>query len=821
MPIESIHRELIKVGKLLNYWQAELFASAWMALFLGLLWLGGFSDLFLKWGTAGRIVFWLLTVAAFVSGVWHVWKALSTRRTDEAVAARIEQVFPQLDNRLINVIQFEAAGAMDPIRGAYLRQGVPNWNVVHPAEMREREKHKRAYIALGIAGFLLLAPFLWTSASWGNALARILNPFSSRAPITIAHILSVTPGNGACVNGNPLTISLTASGRRGQPVSVDLWPVDDKSTSINIGQLTGKGPEEFSYMVPKVNADIDYRVRAGDATSDRYHVKSISPLSYAHLDVMVTPPRGLNASVQRLNGLTDQVVAPLGSQISLVVTGNRPLAHSFMSMAGSPLVELKSTDQGATYSGAMTVRQDGAVLITSDAEEGERVTTSMRVQLAPDLPPVIRIISPQGHGILGAGAAPVIQFEATDDFGLTKVAIEQVDPSAPVQAQDTPGKVLQEWPIDNLRSFTSSWTGANYRPAEGQTACFHVVAYDNFAGEKPHRSVSQTIVFQTADPKDLSAAAVKMAAETQATLDKLVALQSENLARTRGFTGREANVTPDQWATALAVQKQVREITGILISDARKPLASLQQKVEPLYKQEMTEVIDLLGNAPTAQAADRAGFVTQAVTKEDYILHILTGVDGAFARADRDKRISDILALMDGLVHDQTDLNTATAAAASAGATTVTPLTKKQDRLSGDADAFVATAKAEAGNMKGTDAQFSQVLGAVALEFGTRKIPPDMLRASEQLDDKAPAKAEPIQAGVLKNLQELQAMLNSWRAESAAARAAEILAAFQKAEEKLNRLAAMQNKVVQSMKAWKAQEDKTTGKESDGHEELD
>jgi hypothetical protein len=46
MPIESIHRELVRVGKLLNYWQAELFASAWLALFLGLLWLGGFSDLF-------------------------------------------------------------------------------------------------------------------------------------------------------------------------------------------------------------------------------------------------------------------------------------------------------------------------------------------------------------------------------------------------------------------------------------------------------------------------------------------------------------------------------------------------------------------------------------------------------------------------------------------------------------------------------------------------------------------------------------------------------------------------------------------------------
>ncbi len=182
MPIEAIHRELIRIGKLLNYWQAELFASAWLAIFLGLLWMGGVSDLFVKWGPAGRIGLWLLTVGALAAGIWHVRKALGTRRTKEAIAARIEEVFPQLDNRLINVIQFEAAGALDPIRGAYLRQGVPNWTQVQPSGMREREKHKRAYVALATAGLLLLLPFCWSGASWGNALARILDPFSARAP---------------------------------------------------------------------------------------------------------------------------------------------------------------------------------------------------------------------------------------------------------------------------------------------------------------------------------------------------------------------------------------------------------------------------------------------------------------------------------------------------------------------------------------------------------------------------------------------------------------------------------------------------------------
>ena len=829
MPIETIHRELIRIGKLLNYWQAELFASVWLALFLGLLWLGGFSDLFLKWGAGGRIFFWLLTVAALGTGIWHVWKALGTRRTMEAVAARIEKVFPQLDNHLINVIQFEAAGAIDPLRGAYLRQGVPNWNEVKPEGMRDWEKHKRAYIALGTAAVLMLLPFFFGSAKWSNALARILNPFSSRAPMTTAHILDVTPGDGTCVSGGSLTVTVSASGQPGQAVAVDFYPADAQSYSMRLGLLAGHGSEDMSCVVPKVDGDLDYRVRAGDATSTRYHIRALSPLSYAHLNVTVTPPKGFNSEVQHLNGLTDQIIAPMGSQLDLTVTANRPLAHSFMSMAGLPSVVLKSTDDGKTYSGSMTIKQEGAIMIRSDAEGSEGVTASMRVQLAPDLPPVIQILSPQGHGILSAGAAPVIQFEASDDFGLSKIAIEKVDTAPPAAVSDAagttavpdvPGKVLQEWPGANQRTFTTTWTGEAYAPKEGQTACFQVVAYDNFAGDKPHRSVSQTVVFQMADPKDLSAAAVKMAGETQATLDKMMALQSANLSRTQGYTGHEGDVTGDQWAAVLTVQRQIRDIAGILLTDPRRPLASLQQKIEPLYNKEMADAVNLLQNAPTAEAKAKVGLLSEAVAKEDYILHVLTGVDGAFSKADRDRRISDILALMDALVHGQTELNTATAAAVAEHDTT-TPLGKKQDRLSSDADAFVATAKAEADNMKGSDAHFSEILANVASEFDKRSIPQDMLRAAEQLDDKALAKAQPIQESILKNLKDLQSLLNTWRAESAASRAADIHTAFEKALDKFHRLAAMQKNVVKSMREWKAQQDATTGKDFDGYAELE
>ncbi|HEX4086389.1 MAG TPA: hypothetical protein VHY22_15850 [Chthoniobacteraceae bacterium] len=814
MPLESLHRELARIGQLLNRWQAELLGCAGLALGGGLLWLGGFSDLYMKWGAVGRIGFWLLMVAALAGCAWQAARALAQRRSREGVAACIERAFPQLDNRLINLIQFGAVGAPGPLRSAYILQGVPNWGEVNPAAMRDWRNQRRAWIGLGAAALLLLAPFLWNGATWGNALARILNPFSSRPPITIAHILEVTPGDGTCVAGNSLAISLTASGRAGQQVSLDLWPAGERSSSVSLGQLSGHGSEDFSYMAPKVADNLDYRVRAGDAESAVFHIRATPPLAYSRIDVTVTPPPGIAAATsQKLNALTDQVAVPAGSRLSFILSGNRPFARSFMAEAGLPAIDFATADQGATFTGSVKITKDTVLCATGVLDNGENVTALIHVSVTPDMPPVIRIISPQGHGLLGPGASPVIQFEATDDFGLTKVSIEKVDPNA---AGDAPGKMLQQWDATGHRAFPMAWTGDGFRPPEGQTACFRVVALDNYAGDAPHRTVSPMIVFQTVDPRDLSTAAVKMAAETQAALDRLVAMQTENLARTRGFTGREQAVPAAQWSAALDEQQQIHDITGTLISDPRKPLASLQQKIEPLYSHEMQETVALLQGAPTADAASRPGIVAQAVMKEDIILHILTGVDGAFARADRDRRISDLLSLMDALVHDQKQLNTATASTAD-----VSTLSKKQDRLSGDADAFVATALAEAEAMKGADGEFAQLLTEVAHQFGARSIPPDMLRASDALDARSAAKAEPIQARVLKNLEALQASLNSWRAQTAGSRAAEILAAFEKAEDKLRRLAALQEKVIASMKQWKPTEDATTGKESDAHEELE
>ena len=822
MPIETIRHELLRIGKLMNYWQAELWATAWISVVCGILWVAGFSDYFFHFGHVARIVFWSFTVAACAIGLWRVYKALSTSRSLEAVAARIEQVFPQLDNRLINVVQFSLAVATDPMRSTYIRQGVPNWREVRVPDLKDRELHRRAIIALAVAAALVLAPFFWMNESWVNALARIVNPFSSRQASTLAQLSGVSPGNAEVVSGDPFMVKVTARGKAGHPVSADFWPSDDHPGSVKIGVLAGKGLEDFSYVIPKITGNLAYRARAGDAVSDRFHVTMVPPLSIKQIEVIVTPPKVTGRPPRTLNGLTDQIIVPRGGDLTVRFSCNRPLLRASMMGSGGTPVDLAPVGNSGKWTRTIPIDGDRTVMLTSYTSGDEKLSTALKVTVEPDKPPVIKIIAPAGNVTLAPGAVPSIQWEATDDFGLTKVAIEQVvlNNAKPGETAEAAGTVIQEWPVPaNTLTCAKTWKG-DILPQPGSPVGFRVVAFDNYGPDEPHRTESAVMVFQTAGAKELNESAKKRAGEAEATLAKLVEAQTRNLVRTQQLAGAVGTAKPEQWVETQDAQKEIRRMTGVLLSNPKKPLGGLHEKVLSLYQEQMQQVITVLQNLPTADAAAKPAQAARAVQLEDWILRILSGVQAALPAVEKDKQITDLLTIMDLIVKGQNELVIGTKAAVSSAGVATSPLTKKQDHLAGDVDQFIASAKGLAADLKGTDAVFSELLAKVSGELGTRKVSADMLQASEQLDAKAPAKAMPFEESALKNLQELQAMLNTWRVDQAKKEQDDLVAELKKAINKVDKLRSMQKSVIESMRAMKPNEDRTTDREDEVVKEL-
>ena len=822
MPIQSIRKELKRIGQLLNCWQAELWAAAWGAMAVGILWAAGLADIFLHLGHVGRIVAWAFTLSAFGIGMWRVRKALSTTQSLESVAARIEQVFPELDNRLINVLQFSLDASADPMVATYIKQGVPNWNKICVSKLRESPHHRRAYLALAVAVALLAAPFFWMSESWSNALARILNPFTSRPASTLARISAVIPGNIEVIGGAIQAIRAVAIGKAGQPVSINLWPLDDHPSNIVIGKLSGGGPEEFSYQISKVTAPLDYQMQAGDAMSERFHVAMLLPLSIKKLEVTVTPRKEMGRPPRKLNGLTEQIMVPYGAGLGVNLTYNRPVAQAFMVSSTGISVPLIASADGMQWKGAQPVDNEGTVLVIGCAANDEKLTTSLKVSIEPDRAPTIKIIAPAGNVSLAAGSVPSIQWEAADDFGLSKVFVEEVllENAKPDETTDVAGTVLQEWPApDGATSLAGIWKG-DVLPKADHPVGFRVVAIDNYGPGAAHMTRSPVYVFQIAGAKKIAEAAKNRASETEATLAKLVAAQTKALATAEQFAATLSAVKPEQWDEQQESQKEIRKITGVLLADPKKPLATLREKVMVLYQEQMQQVITALQALPTADAAAQPAQAARVVRLQTWILHVLSGVQAMMPGIEKDKQITDLLTIMDLIVKGEAELVGSTKAEASPTQKAGGALAKKQDRLAGDADQFVAAAKDSAADLKGTDAVFSELLAKVASEMVARKVSADMLLASEQLDAKNPKRALPFEESALNNLRELQAMLDSWRVDQAEKTQDELVAELRKDGNKMEKLRDMQKKVIESMRAMKPTEDKTTEREDDVKREL-
>ncbi|MBI2440975.1 MAG: hypothetical protein HYV35_06340 [Lentisphaerae bacterium] len=813
----SLQSELMRIGRILNRSQAEIRAALFVAATLGAMWLMTISDLFLRYQRAGRLIAWLVLVGGGMAGIFLVVKALRARRTPQGVAARLEHAFPLLDNHLINTLQFAQREQPDLLEQQYLERAAPDFALVKIKALLPHKTRWRAYVMLLLAGLIFFATGAWVGSSWNNALARLLNPFSARAPTTLAVIKSVTPGNGAALKGASLTLECKATGKPGQLVSLDLWPADDKRAALKLGKLTGNGEETFSYLIPRLATSYQYRFRAGDAISDRFAIKTLSALAFTRLAVTVTPPAALGLETRSFDGLTNALAAHENSILAVELEGNRELAAATLTTTNS--VELASADGGKTWKGQIVLSSAQGLVVKGRDAHNTTAETTLKITVIPDAPPEIRVIAPEGRTHLAAGAAPRIQWEVSDDFGLSAVRLESSpEQTVSVGAEVVPGLEVQSWAPDGAMIFSTNWSGEGFPFSMTKPLVLRIVALDNRAGGKPNRTVSAPIVFEWTTSKDL-ASQNKVAADKLAeTIKSLVERQRVNLEKTTALEAGLKTFKPDDWRAALQAQQLIRQITGQLLADPAKPLSTLAEPVRTLYQGAMLEVIDVLERIAPAPAPDKTTLARQAILLETRILRVLTSTETGLDAVRRNQEISSLLSQLDALVKGQETVLVQTRSAVTNAAVLSAALVDKQDRLSGALTEFVQTCRKEAVILTASDQAFSAILSQIADGCESNKIPALMLKAAECLENKQPAKAIPPQSETLAALTSFQKLLNSWRIQDATQTMADLRTELQEASKKMDKLIELETKSLDGIRETMRQKD-ASGKAFDEFEE--
>jgi hypothetical protein len=760
MTSQNLPGELLRIGRWLNRRQGLVLLLFWAAAAAGLLALLAFSDVLFRYERVGRLAAAAVWAVVAAAGLAHVVLTLRRRHTPASVAARLERTFPELDNHLINRVLFGQHEHPTTLEKAYLQRPLPAWDRLDWSALRNRKAERIGAGAAAAALLILALPLLFTGPTWGNALLRVLNPLSSRRPISLTRFLACEPGDAAVQKGDALRLACRVHGRPGQALYLDLWPADDKPATVRVGRLAGNADEDFAHSLPKVATDFRYRFRAGDGQTETYRVRARTPLALARAALRVEPPAYAGLAPREFDALADPPEVPQGSAVTLSFACTEPLASATVAVDGGAPAPLRPLGRdGREWEGTLTVLTGTAFRVAGTDTDQRRLESDLRFVLRRDALPELRVLSPVGRATLSAGSLPRIAFEAADEYGLQGVALQRVRPGDPEGTNAAP---LAEWAGAEARLLATNWTAAAEDFTPGETNLYRLVATDNAAGG-PNVTRSALIVFTAARPADIFSTATTSAARAGATLTQLLEQQRNNLEATRRLAASPASAR-EQWEAAEQQQLGIRQLAGALLADPAKPLASLAETMRTLHAGAMLQAVDVLDRVPGApDETNRTMLASQAVRLEAHILTQLTFAETGLARAQEHQKITGILALLDALVRNQDEVLTRTRAADPAKAAVPPALVDRQDRLAGDVNEFVQVCRRENENLQRSDKAFAESLVRAADTCEQRRIAPEMLGAAEHLEQNRPADAVPPEERALAALKDIQADLNAWR----------------------------------------------------------
>lgn len=369
---------------------------------------------------------------------------LRERRDEITTALKIEKQFPQLQDRLISVVQL--AGEKDGLSTALLErlesETAGMTTTLNFSEIINWRFFRRLMlVCAGIFAAGILCGIIFPQ----YAAATFRRMFFGNVRYPSLTRIAVNDVKTRITRGDDWVLDVTLSGKIPSSVILkmkDLVPAGREAgvgsgkprwVSIPLKPVLGY---TYGVTLEKTQQSFEFQVFAGDGWTDSQVVKVLVPVAVFDPVLDIVPPRysGLkpitNVSMvgsSVLDGSTVTIRIPASKGVasgSLQVDGDRaytlaPLSHA-PGAAGTFVVSARPAPEPTALTASngvvnFTVR----VKDIEDLENQEPLTLySLRVQA--DQEPRVRLVSPKSDRISVPYAQWKLAYEATDDFGLSK-----------------------------------------------------------------------------------------------------------------------------------------------------------------------------------------------------------------------------------------------------------------------------------------------------------------------------------------------------------------------------------------------------------------
>jgi hypothetical protein len=345
--------------------------------------------------------------------------------SDEAMARRIGAHYPDVGDRLVNLLQL-ADGQHSSAPSAVVDRAVRRLGeAVDPVPFEEIETFERARQASRIASvplvsllvFLLAAPSTFFDAS-----ERMLAPgatFERPAPFTLA----VTPGSTTLVTGDSLQVEVRASGET-LPSTVTLAVRPDGEEQAERITLPAGADGRYQHTLVGLRQSTHYRVEAGPVTSAWYTARVQARPLTRRLQVTLDPPAYTGLPERTLDPNVGDVTALPGTRVQVEAQlGGPPVDSAAVAFADGTRQGLTVEDGVAR--GQFTLREAGHYRLRLRSTDGIQNADPIRyrLQLRADARPSIAFLAPESPHNVGDDLQTQLRLQMSDDFGFAQLRL--------------------------------------------------------------------------------------------------------------------------------------------------------------------------------------------------------------------------------------------------------------------------------------------------------------------------------------------------------------------------------------------------------------
>jgi len=594
-------------------------------------------------------------------------RPLRRTRTPDGIARRFEEIFPELNSDLINLVQLSRTDGSSStlLLGGAIWQankhaaGVPLESAANRLTWRERFRHcmhtpRDLMLSLSVfAAIVIVAGLLQTAfPAWPNSVYRLFHPGRFVPAVGSARILEVTPGDTEVLTGSSLSFAANLDNPHAAPHQGVLVAVAPDGVEQRYALVPSEKFDRYSFTFPKVTDPFRYRLEIGRTQTEHYSVGVFDrPVLRSMTATYLYPAyTGLGEKMVDLKG--GALEGPQYTNVDLTLTTAAPVKRAVVKIGGREVSATARQTKPIAHAKFQIVENGSYRVHLTDA----RGNTNADAQTYPihviiDQPPTVEITKPTPEIAAAAGERISLEIRAGDDYGLSLVELRsRLETDSPENE-----KPVRGW--KTFRDPTRVRLHENWKLPEslkaGSVVLYRLRACDNRQATVSSKRIGPQETFtavrriRIVDRDAHYADKLKSLERFRQQLWRIYKRQTEARGETVPLTtvgsiGRETSTTANSISAGQqAVKKMTVELSSG-VSDKQQALLPFKSALENLAQGRMTEAITLARETAGRNAVEDLHRSASALaTVQDDILDVLRKLLD-LARAETSRAIAQM-----------------------------------------------------------------------------------------------------------------------------------------------------------------------------------